>query len=61
MSISVMSTKTLEDCLENGYQQCKNGKYLAFKDNNYIAIDNTQGDFFLEEFESLVGAIEWLK
>lgn len=36
-------------------------KYLGEREEGYIAVDNTMGDFRIEEFDSLEKAIRWLE
>lgn len=61
MSISIMGTNTLDYYLENGYKKCPKRRFIAFKGDKHIAIDNSTGDFFVEEFEDMNEAMKYLK
>ncbi len=36
------------------------GRFISFEDNNWIAVDNTTGDVWIETFDSPVLAKQWL-
>ena len=59
---TIMETQTFENYLNSGnYESCPKQKFLVFLSGKNVAIDNTQGEFFMEEFKQMEEAIKWLK
>lgn len=42
------------------FEERRSGKFITVDCNHFIAVDNTTGDAFTEEFIKLETAIEWL-
>ena len=37
------------------------GKFLAYDGDYYVAIDNTDGNCWTEQFKTITGAVAWLE
>lgn len=62
-SIYIINNKYSEgvrNLIGNNYSDWK-GRYLIVKDDCYLAIDNSTGDCWCEEFENYQIAVDWLK
>ncbi|BCR35567.1 hypothetical protein [Mariniplasma anaerobium] len=42
------------------HKDLRREKFLAFSDDKWIAIDNTTGDIWTEEFDTFISAVKWL-
>lgn len=55
-----IGNKTLNYWISKGWEQAPMIKMISFENDKHIAIDNTAGEFFVEEFETLHKALEYL-
>lgn len=44
----------------NGREYLYRGKYYLIRGNKYIGVDNSTGDCWVEEFDTLDECIDWL-
>ena len=56
----VIGNKTLKYWLTKGWEDAPKVKMISFEGNKHIAIDNTTSEFFMEEFDTLHQALEYL-
>ena len=61
MEIKTITTDQVPDLVENMKQPNKIGLYLVHEGDVWVAIDNSTGDAWTEEFKSRSGAVTWLK
>ena len=46
--------------IEKGWEEAPKTKMISFENGKHIAIDNTTGEFFVEEFDDLQDALDYL-
>ena len=56
--IEVVSSKKAEKIIKEGVPK---GKFLELTENGYLGIDNTTGDVWTEDFDSLTKCVKWLQ
>lgn len=60
-NVSKVTVDELGDIIENMKDQSKFGKFYAQEDNVWVAVDNSDGNAWTEEFSSEENAIKWLE
>ncbi|ABQ23622.1 hypothetical protein [Clostridium kluyveri] len=56
--IEIISSKEAEEIIEKSVPK---GKFLEFTENGYLGIDNTSGDVWTEDFDTLAKCVKWLQ
>lgn len=56
--VKMISADEMHSIIENRKSR---GQFIAYENDKYIACDNTTGDAWIEEFETLEEAINWLE